>query len=60
MENRLLNKREMAAYFRVSCRTIERWAARQLLQKVVIGGVVRYRADDREALVQQGTMKVGN
>ena len=59
MESRLFTKQEMAAYFGVSQRTIERWAARQLLQKVVIGGVVRFRAEDRDAAVRQG-MRAGS
>ena len=52
--DRLLSKKEFAEQFRVSERTVERWVERGWLTKVRIGGVVRFRPEDGEALVQRG------
>lgn len=52
--DRLLNKKEIAEHFGVSTRTVERWVARGWLTKVVIGGVVRFRTEDGETLIQRG------
>jgi excisionase family DNA binding protein len=52
--DKMFTKKELAETCRVSCRTVERWMERGWLRKVVIGGVVRFRADDVETLVRQG------
>ncbi len=54
MDNRLLDKKQFAAAFRVSTRTVDRWVARGWLRKVVIGRVVRFRAEDGQALLRRG------
>ncbi len=53
-ECRLLRYREVAQLCAVSLMTVRRWAAAGRLPKVVIGGTVRFRADDVEALISKG------
>ncbi|MBD2388825.1 helix-turn-helix domain-containing protein [Cylindrospermum sp. FACHB-282] len=53
-EDKLFSKKDVAVVCKVSTRTVERWAERGWLRKVVIGGVVRFRPDDVETLVRQG------
>ena len=55
---RLLSKKEFAEQFRVSTRTVERWVEKGWLAKVVIGGTVRFRSEDGEALIQRGLVAV--
>jgi excisionase family DNA binding protein len=47
----LLRDREVAAMVGVSRRTVERWAKDGLLEQVRLGGCVRYRRSDLEALI---------
>lgn len=52
--NQLLKKKELAAHLRVTTRTVDRWVALGLLAKVVIGGTVRFRLEDCQALIHKG------
>ena len=47
----LLTEREVAGVFRVSGRTVRRWAASGILPAIQIGGVRRYSASHIEALI---------
>ncbi len=47
----LLIEREVADAFRVSGRTIRRWAASGILPSIVIGGIRRYPAEDIDAII---------
>lgn len=58
MNKRLLRKVEVAQFFGVGTRTVERWCAAGRIQRVVVGGTVRFRVEDAEALVRSG-LKVG-
>jgi excisionase family DNA binding protein len=52
---RLLTEREVADVFRVTARTIRRWAAMGTLDAVRLHGVTRYRARDVTALIEPST-----
>lgn len=47
----LLTKAETAQTFRVSLKTLNRWAEAGILQPIKFGRTVRYRAEDVRALV---------
>lgn len=53
----LWTKKEAAAYYRVSARTIDRWLSEQVIPthaRVEVGGVVRFRPDVLIASVESG------
>lgn len=52
MNKKLMSKKEVAEIFSVSIRSIERLAARGELKKVKIGGCVRFRLKEIEAILQ--------
>jgi len=54
MKQKLLSKKEVAECFSVSVRTVERLAARGKLTKVKIGGSVRFRMEEVEAILETG------
>jgi excisionase family DNA binding protein len=47
----LLTEQEVADVFRVTSRTVRRWATAGTLEAIRVGGVTRYRADAVTALV---------
>jgi len=51
----LLTECEVAGVFRVSGRTVRRWAASGILPAIQIGGVRRYSADRIAALIDPST-----
>ena len=51
----LLTEREVADVFRVTPRTIRRWAAGGTLDAIRVHGTTRYRADDVAALIDPST-----
>lgn len=44
--SRLMTKREVADYFRVSTRTIDRWSKGGKIRKIKIGGEVRFKSEE--------------
>ncbi len=52
MKQKLLSKKQVAECFSVSVRTVERLAARGKLTKVKIGGSVRFRIREVEAILE--------
>lgn len=54
MGDKLLTINQTVKHFGISRRTLFRWVADGRLQKVAIGRVVRFRADDCETLVRKG------
>jgi excisionase family DNA binding protein len=48
---KLLNKKEAAALFGISERTLDRWRAQGLITAFKRGGIVRFREVDIERLV---------
>lgn len=47
----MLTEREVADLFRVTRRTVQRWAAAGTLEAIRVGGITRYRTHDVEALL---------
>jgi excisionase family DNA binding protein len=58
MKNKLLSKKQVAKQFSVSVRTVERLAARGELQKVKIGGCVRFKFKEVQAMMEGEEAKV--
>lgn len=54
MEPATYTRREVAELLKVSVRTVERWEAAGLITPLRIGGTVRFRAEDVDALVTAG------
>jgi excisionase family DNA binding protein len=52
--NDLLTSREVAELFRVSTETIYRWGRQGTLDPVTVGGTIRFRRTDVEALLASG------
>jgi len=52
MKQKLLSKKEVAEAFSVSIRSVERLAARGKLTKVKIGGCVRFRLNEIQAMME--------
>ena len=52
MKKKLLSKKNVADAFSVSVRTVERLAARGQLKKIKIGGAVRFRLKEVEAIIE--------
>lgn len=52
IKSKLLSKKEVAELFSVSVRSVERLAARGKLTKVKIGGCVRFRMKEVEAMME--------
>ena len=52
MKQKLLSKKEVAELFSVSVRSVERLAARGRLTKVKIGGCVRFKLKEVEAMME--------
>ncbi len=52
MKQKLLSKKEVAEAFSVSVRSVERLAARGKLKKVKIGGCVRFKLKEIEAMME--------
>jgi excisionase family DNA binding protein len=50
-EASVLTRKEAAALFRVSTKTLERWEAAGILTPIRIGVNVRYRREDVQALL---------
>mgnify|MGYP003980921333 CR=1 FL=1 len=50
--DKLLSKKEVADLFSVSVRSVERLAARGKLKKVKIGGCVRFKLKEVEAMME--------
>jgi len=48
----LLTRKETAALLRVSLSTLERWEQSGLLTPIRLGGTVRYRRTDIDALLE--------
>ena len=48
-----MTKKEVAAYFKVSTRTIDRWKSRGLLKARKLGSIVRFRREDLEAVLKK-------
>ena len=51
----LLTVPEVAAIFRVSPRTIRRWASEGRVELIKVGGVARFHREAIEALIANGT-----
>jgi excisionase family DNA binding protein len=58
MKQKLLSKKEVAEAFSVSIRSVERLAARGKLTKVKIGGCVRFRLNEIQAITEGEGAKV--
>lgn len=56
--DKLLSKREVADLFSVSIRSVERLAARGKLTKVKIGGCVRFKFKEVQAMMEGEEAKV--
>ena len=52
MKQKLLSKKQVAELFSVSVRSVERLAARGKLTKVKIGGCVRFKLKEVEAMME--------
>ena len=52
MKNKLLSKKEVADLFSVSIRSVERLAARGRLTKIKIGGCVRFKLGEVQAMME--------
>ena len=52
MKQKLIRKKQVAELFSVSVRSVERRAARGRLTKVKIGGCVRFKLKEVEAIVE--------
>jgi len=52
--DRLISKSEAAKLLAVSTRTIDRLCARDLIEKLYVGGSVRFRLSDVVGIVQHG------
>jgi excisionase family DNA binding protein len=52
MKQKLISKKQVAELFSVSVRSVERLAARGRLTKVKIGGCVRFKLKEVEAIVE--------
>ena len=52
MKQKLLSKKQVAELFSVSVRSVERLAARGRLTKVKIGGCVRFKLKEVEAIME--------
>jgi excisionase family DNA binding protein len=50
---KMLTKKETAALFNISERTLDRWRERGLLQALKVGGIVRFDLQAVAALVDQ-------
>jgi excisionase family DNA binding protein len=48
----LLTVKETARLFRVTRKTLERWEAAGILAPTRVGGIVRYRSQDIDALLR--------
>jgi excisionase family DNA binding protein len=44
--SRLMTKREIADYFRVSTRTIDRWSNAGKIRKIKVGGDARFKSEE--------------
>lgn len=53
--DKLLTRKEAAATFQVTTRTLDRWRRRGLLRTVAVGRVVRFRQDDLMAVIHRAT-----
>lgn len=53
--DKLLTRKEAAARFQVTTRTLDRWRRRGLLRTVAVGRVVRFRQDDLTAVIHRAT-----
>lgn len=53
--DRLIPKSEAAKLLSVSTRTVDRLCAKNLIEKLYVGGSVRFRLSDVIGIVQQGT-----
>jgi len=45
---KLLDKKEVASYFKVSTKTIENWVEKKGLNETKVGGAVRFKISDVE------------
>ena len=52
MKQKLISKKQVAELFSVSVRSVERLAARGRLTKVKIGGCVRFKLKEVEAIME--------
>ena len=52
MKQKLISKKQVAELFSVSVRSVERLAARGRLTKVKIGGCVRFKLKEVEAMME--------
>ena len=52
MKQKLIRKKQVAELFSVSVRSVERLAARGRLTKVKIGGCVRFKLKEVEAIME--------
>ncbi|MBT3568757.1 MAG: helix-turn-helix domain-containing protein [Opitutae bacterium] len=52
MKQKLISKKQVAELFSVSVRSVERLAARGKLTKVKIGGCVRFKLKEVEAMME--------
>ena len=52
MKQKLISKKQVADLFSVSVRSVERLAARGKLTKVKIGGCVRFKLKEVEAMME--------
>ena len=52
-EEILLTRYEAAERLRISLKTLDRWREHSVLVPIVIGGVIRYRREDIDALINR-------
>ena len=59
-EDRLLTQRDVAAYFKVTRRTIENWRDKGWLPFIRLGGVIRFKPSDLQRVVERRRVDRGS